>query len=64
MLLIIVYLFMDFKICLMGLGLELRALHLQGRCSTTGLLHLQSILLWLFWTWGSHELFAWAGLEP
>jgi hypothetical protein len=25
--------------------------------------HLQSILLWLFWRWGSHELFAWAGLE-
>jgi hypothetical protein len=21
-------------------------------------------LLWLFWRWGSHELFAWAGLEP
>jgi hypothetical protein len=22
---------------------------------------LQSILLWLFWRWGSRELFAWAG---
>jgi hypothetical protein len=21
-------------------------------------------LLWLFWRWGSHELFVWAGLEP
>jgi hypothetical protein len=26
--------------------------------------HLQSIFLWLFWRWGSHELFAQAGLEP
>jgi hypothetical protein len=26
--------------------------------------HLQSILLWLLWRWGSQELFAWAGLEP
>jgi hypothetical protein len=25
--------------------------------------HLQSILLWLSWGWGSLELFAWAGLE-
>jgi hypothetical protein len=25
--------------------------------------HLMSILLWLFWKWGSHELFVWAGLE-
>jgi hypothetical protein len=26
--------------------------------------HLQSILLWLFWRWGSRELFAQADLEP
>jgi hypothetical protein len=25
--------------------------------------HLQSILLWLFWRWGSHELFACIGFE-
>jgi hypothetical protein len=25
--------------------------------------HLQPILLWLFWRWGSHELFARAGLK-
>jgi hypothetical protein len=24
---------------------------------------LQSILLWLFWKWGSHELFAEAGIK-
>jgi hypothetical protein len=24
--------------------------------------HLQCILLWLFWRWGSYKLFAWAGL--
>jgi hypothetical protein len=26
--------------------------------------HCQSILLWLFWRWGSQELFAQAGLKP
>jgi hypothetical protein len=26
--------------------------------------HLQHMLLWLFWRWGSLELFALAGLEP
>jgi hypothetical protein len=26
--------------------------------------YLQFILLWLFWRWESHELFARAGLEP
>jgi hypothetical protein len=26
--------------------------------------YFQSILLWLFWRWGLHELFARAGLEP
>jgi hypothetical protein len=26
--------------------------------------HLQSILLWLFWRWGSFKLFAWAGFKP
>jgi hypothetical protein len=25
--------------------------------------YLQSILLWLYWRWGSQEQFAWAGLE-
>jgi hypothetical protein len=25
--------------------------------------HLQSVLLWLFWRWGSLELFAWNGLN-
>jgi hypothetical protein len=25
--------------------------------------HLQPILLWLLWSWGSHKLFAWASLE-
>jgi hypothetical protein len=32
----------------MGLGFELRALHLQSRHSTFEPTHLQSILLWLF----------------
>jgi hypothetical protein len=26
--------------------------------------HLQSVLLWLFWEWGSPKLFAQAGFEP
>jgi hypothetical protein len=26
--------------------------------------HLQCILLWLFWRWGSLKLFAWAGGKP
>jgi hypothetical protein len=26
--------------------------------------HLQSILLWLFWRWVSHKLFALVGLKP
>jgi hypothetical protein len=48
---------------LVGLGFEL------GLCTCkedTFLLepHLQSVLVWLFWRWGSLELFAWAGLEP
>jgi cellulose synthase/poly-beta-1,6-N-acetylglucosamine synthase-like glycosyltransferase len=48
---------------LVGLGLGT-----QVRNSKAGALqlepHLQSILLWLFWRWGSHELSAQAGLEP
>jgi hypothetical protein len=36
----------------LGLGFELRALHVQGRHSLLEP-HLQSILLWLFWRWGS-----------
>jgi hypothetical protein len=26
--------------------------------------HLQFILLWLFWRWGSQEVLAWSGLKP
>jgi hypothetical protein len=47
-------------IILVGLEFETRASQLQGKLEP----HLQSILPWLFWRWGSHELFAWAGLEP
>jgi hypothetical protein len=39
------------------LGFELRASHLQSKLE----LHLQYILLWLFWRWGL-KLFAQAGL--
>jgi hypothetical protein len=45
-----------------GQGLELRVLYLQS----SALQHeqcLQSILHYLFWRWGSHELFAEVGLE-
>jgi hypothetical protein len=54
---------LSFCFVLMWLGFELKASHFQ-----TGALplepYLQSILLWLFWKWGPHELFAWAGLKP
>jgi hypothetical protein len=43
---------------LVALGLELRTLYLQSRCSAFEPL-LQPVLLWLFWGWGgSHELFS------
>jgi hypothetical protein len=47
---------------LLGLGFE-SGLH---TCKTGTLPlepHLQSILLWLFWRWGSYKLFAWTGLK-
>jgi hypothetical protein len=46
---------------LVGLGFELRISCLQS--SPSAWATPQSILLWLFWRWGSHELFAWAGLK-
>jgi hypothetical protein len=42
----------------MGLGLELRASHLQSRCCTLEP-HLQSVLLWLFWKWGLSVCLGW-----
>jgi hypothetical protein len=47
---------------LVGLVLELRALHFQSGALLLEP-YLQYILLWLFWRWGSHELFATDGLE-
>jgi hypothetical protein len=53
----------SFGVFLVGLSLN------SGLCTCkTGALplepHLQSILLWLFWSWGSCDLFAQAGLKP
>jgi hypothetical protein len=44
--------FFFFFFFIVGLGFELRALHLQNRCSTA-CVTLQSVLLWLFWRWAS-----------
>jgi hypothetical protein len=41
---------------LVGLGFDLRALHSQSTCSIPLESHLQFVLLWLFWRWGSCEL--------
>jgi hypothetical protein len=53
-------------VCVYGgrerLGFELRALHLQRRCSATWATF-RSILLWLFWRWVLTEPLAWAGLK-
>jgi hypothetical protein len=41
---------LTFFFFLVGLGFELRALHLQSKCSVLET-HFQTILLWLFWRW-------------
>jgi hypothetical protein len=46
----------SFLFFLVGLEFELRALHLQSRCSTLEP-HLQSIWLWLFWRWDLENYF-------
>jgi hypothetical protein len=43
--------FLSFFFCLVGLGFELRASHLQSRHSIAWATP-PSILLWLFWRWG------------
>jgi hypothetical protein len=47
---------------LVGLGFELKSLHLQSRYSTT-LVIPPVYLFWLFWRWESYELFAQIGLK-
>jgi hypothetical protein len=54
----IIYLF------LVGLEFELRASHLQSRCSTTRATTPVHCMLWLFWRWESHQVFAQAGDPP
>jgi hypothetical protein len=61
----------DYKIIcpflfLWGWGGEFKTSSLHACKAGTLLLepNLLSILLWLFWKWGSHELFTRAGLEP
>jgi hypothetical protein len=55
-----------FFVVFAGLGFELRTL-CKGDTHKTGTLllepHILSILVWLFWRWGFHEVFAQVGLE-
>jgi hypothetical protein len=52
------------KFFIMELGFFNSVFH---TCKASSLLfeeHLQSFLLWCIWRWGSHKIFACAGLEP